>query len=527
MSDESLADFFFLTPEQRRDKELAREIDAARSQMASMSRMRAQETAKLRQQLSSVTGSLETRLNRLQRMFAAYVELNEIKDELATRFTDSSDQRRTAAGVLARLAAGQPVDRMTSDERYWLPDAVNAVAAIVSGGKDAEAEARARFLDPRADEFVVLAATSLGHGSAVSERLPEVLVTDGRFSPSQQLLWRAALAGDLGEVLPSLRGVVATTLRTDGWEEWVNDQASRTSSPPLGWLEVLTRPLADATEALLPQAETYIAEAKASLAPRVETAPRRRTEPEAPSSDGQDLVAATSAGTVALRAMLLEMVEEGLPEEHDLVLRLRAAKRQLADPGSPVADAPEQPPGADVTEEVRTALVTEGLPARSRRELLTWVAPLLKDRVQSLLPKPAAKPAEVPVRVAGRGVVVTAAGYDETALKSQQVTAGVGARTVVSGAAAAVLAGLAVWAGVAGNGWWVLAALCAVGLGVLTGAWWAQPRRELRVAAEERARALEQLTRAQERARALDQEHAVAAGEEAAVADLVSRRLSV
>lgn len=71
MSDESLADFFFLTPEQRRDKELAREIDAARSQMASMSRMRAQETAKLRQQLSSVTGSLETRLNRLQRMFAA------------------------------------------------------------------------------------------------------------------------------------------------------------------------------------------------------------------------------------------------------------------------------------------------------------------------------------------------------------------------------------------------------------------------------------------------------------------------
>lgn len=532
---DDLLEYFFLDPSQRRDRQLEREISSARAEMANLSRMRRRETERLRSQLQEVTGSLESRLNRLQRMFSAYVELNELKDELATTYTDSSAQRREALGILSRLSTGQPVQPMQPDERYWLPDAVNAVLAVVNGGRDPQSEARATFLDQRADEFIVLAATSLGRGSAVADRLPEVLTSDGVFSASQRLLFRAALADSLGPVLPSLREVIAPTLSADGWQEWVDSRAAVSSSRGLAWLEVLTRPLADRVQTSLPGADSYISAARASLLPRSTKPAAARRDP-LPAPDEQPAAAAPqarpdeSAAAQALREMTVALVEEGLAEEQELLRRLRIAKRQLADPDGP-ADDPGLGDRVDVTEEVRQALLTEGLPGASRAELLTWVAPHLRATIEGSVVEGNASASQVRARVLGTTVAVSAQGYDRSLLTrgaaQQQAQLQRARRNVwFWGAASGMLAAAAVALGILGHQGLATLVLVGAGLGGLaTLRAWSALRAVRSQQAADLERARRELDQAVARAAAADREQAVRRGEEAAVMDLLQQRL--
>ena len=72
---------------------------------------------------------------------------------------------------------------------------MNAVIARAAGNPDAAAEARAVALDRDAELFLVTAAGALGHGSAVADRVPPLLVTDGELTAPQRALWAAVLAG--------------------------------------------------------------------------------------------------------------------------------------------------------------------------------------------------------------------------------------------------------------------------------------------------------------------------------------------
>ncbi len=399
MSDD-LLDWFLLTPEQRADKEIRADLEWTNRNLAAQSRSHRLESDRLRAQLNERTASIEQRLDRLSTSFAAYVELGEVREKLASLHGDSVEQRRQAIAALTRLAKGDRAERLQSDNSYWLPDAVNAVIAIVEGAPDPDAEGRARALEPRADEFFVLAAAALDKPELVADRLPDVMINDGALSPSQYLLWRSSLAGDFGPVVASLERVVTPALKDGGWGAWVSEEAHRSALSPIAWLERLTRQIARPDEAIPAPAQEFI-QREAATRPATTTRGERGGR-----SDSQK----------ALTAAMLAMVQEGEPAERELTLRERTLMAVLADPSTKPVDE-----GAavvtDLTAEVRLAMVDESLDPAVRRPLIRWAVPMLK-RVVDQVTTDEAPLVRVQADIAGRAVEVTSSGYDEARVAS-------------------------------------------------------------------------------------------------------------
>ena len=182
---------WFWAGEGGRDNLLRSEIEGLHGQ-ASAARSQA---ARLSSQLAQVQGSMETRLSALAAAFDAYVELGDVREQLAG-YPDTSAVRRDAANAFEVLTRGGIPERLpdrTPD--YWLTDAMNAVIALAAGHPDRAAEARAVALDRDAELFLVTAAGALGHGAEVADRVPALLVTDGELTAPQRALWSAVLAG--------------------------------------------------------------------------------------------------------------------------------------------------------------------------------------------------------------------------------------------------------------------------------------------------------------------------------------------
>ena len=120
---------------------------------------------------------------------------------------------------------------------YWLPYAMNAVIGLVEGRPDPAALEQARALSPEADAFVVAACGALGHGTAVADLLPVVLVNDTELTEHQRRIWRAAATGafgDLGDDLarsggPALDARADDGLGRPGWT--ATRRRRRTGSP--------------------------------------------------------------------------------------------------------------------------------------------------------------------------------------------------------------------------------------------------------------------------------------------------------
>jgi hypothetical protein len=290
MSD-SVLDWFLLTPEQRA-------LALANQSLRAISQTSREDTDRLRRQVTAQTASIEERLTRLAASFAAFVELTELRQLMQNSYGDSVEQRQQAITALTKLASNEAAQPLVPDPTYWLPD---AVIAIVAGTPDRESEARARALDPRADEFFVLAAAALDKPEAVADRVPEVLVTDGSFSPSQYLLWRAALAGDFGPMVDKLRPSVEPAISKDGWAAWIEECADKARMSTIGWLERLTRPISRPDEPISQLAREFLEKEADKLPKAVTAAPGPgRTESQK-----------------ALTAMMVAMVQEGKPSERE------------------------------------------------------------------------------------------------------------------------------------------------------------------------------------------------------------------
>ncbi len=184
---------WFWAGEGGRDRILRDEVEGLHAQLSSAS----SQTHRLSSQLASLSGSIETRLNALSEAFDAYVELGDVREELAA-YGEPAAVRRSVMGAIDALAGGRPatpVDPLGLD--YWLPYAMNAVIGLVDGRPDPAALDRARALAPEADTFVVATCGALGHGPAVADLLPTVLANDGELTEHQQRIWRAAATGHL------------------------------------------------------------------------------------------------------------------------------------------------------------------------------------------------------------------------------------------------------------------------------------------------------------------------------------------
>ncbi len=335
---------WFLSSEGGRDRILRGQIEGLEDSVSSAR----SHSARLSSQLTQLQGSIETRLQALSAAFDAYVELGDVREQLAG-YPDTSAIRRdavTAIEVLSRGGRPDPLEHRDLD--YWLSYAVNAVIALAAGNRDPDAERRAAELSPDAELFVVTAAGALGVGTGVGARVAPLLVCDGTLAPRQMVLFHAVLAGLYGPRLPEVGDVWRTGVETspDHWTSWIRTHG-RTDGPgeSLRWLDTLTTPTPTPTAAPPPDSDD-------------DAAP----PPAADSRTG-------------LRTAVIDLVGQGMGDEEALLARSRVLRARIEDPGSPAADDEPEVPNRPVTEVVQEALLAAAPGSPVRQELLRWLGP--------------------------------------------------------------------------------------------------------------------------------------------------------
>lgn len=367
---------WFWANEQGRDRILRDEVEGLNARLASAD----SQTRRLSSQLTSLSGSLESRLNALSRAFDAYVELGDVREHLAAYETQAA-VRRDVAGALDALAVGRPVAPV--DPRgldYWLPYAMNATIAIVAGHRDGDTETRARALSPEADLFLVAACGVLGRGDQVADLLPNLLIADGALAATQQQLFEAARQGLYGDVASLLEPILRPAIvaePTSSWADWVTTAVGSVPSQAIGWIAAL------------------IAERPAIDAAETDDPPR-----------------------AGLQTVITELVGRGMPQEAELLTRARELRARIERPSSGPPPATEEKT-VTVLDEVRRAVTTDSTTPELRRALLGWLAEPLSAVVDQLTQEIADEPnASVPVRWGGNEVVVTAGGANPDQVES-------------------------------------------------------------------------------------------------------------
>ena len=398
---------WFWAGEGGRDSLLRTEIEGLHSQ-ASAARSQA---ARLSSQLAKVQGSMETRLSALAAAFDAYVELGDVREQLAG-YPDTWAVRREATAAFEVLTRGGIPERLLHPSvDYWLSDAMNAVIARAAGRPDEAAEARAVALDRDAELFLVTAAGAVGHGAQVAERLPSLMVTDGELTTAQRALWTAVLAGEYGEALPTLRDPWQPALGGSDadWPDWVRREA-RANSPVeiLRWIErhvAAAQPGADAQT---------MAPSPAAARPTTPV-PADDLVLAEPVSGATEADPRTTART-DLASVALALVGRGLGDEVGLLERARELRARIESPDhqsvhrSKRADPTATPPTTAVGE-VRAAFLAAPPGSPLRTELLRWIQPGLLGTVALVVAEAVRSvPEPVEVRTPGGVVEVSAAG---------------------------------------------------------------------------------------------------------------------
>ncbi len=362
---------WFWSSESGRDRLLRGEIEGLQ---ASASSARSQ-SARLSSQLTQLQGSIETRLTALSTAFDAYVELGDVREQLAG-YPDTAAVRRDAMDAIDLLSRGVvpgPIDDRGQD--YWLSYAVDAVIALVDGRADPAADRRAVELSPDAELFIVAAAGALGQGAVVASRVPALLTCDGTLNPRQVIVWRAVRAGVYGAILPSVAEVWRSALDQSEttWLEWLREQGGYAAPSALAWLD---RQIPGPTDQ-----QTQGATREPAVTPPPRSTPTTET------------AAAPTDPRSGLRTVVIDLVGQGMGEEAELLARSRSLRARIENPTlAPAVDAAEAP-GRPVTAEVQDALVEAGVDEPARRELLDWVRPGLSAAVQRLAEAAAVNPA--------------------------------------------------------------------------------------------------------------------------------------
>ncbi|SDT34116.1 hypothetical protein SAMN04488543_3831 [Friedmanniella luteola] len=390
---------WFFTSEAGRTNLLRSQVDELAASSASANAR----SSRLSSQLTRLQGSLESRLNALAAAFDAYVELGDVREQLAAH-ADTAAVRRDVLAAVDALVGGRRAERVDPSDAddYWLPHAMNAVTALVAGGRDRAAEGRARTLGRQADLFVVVLLGALGHGALVADRVPDLLVTDGTLGDAQVVLWRALLAGVYGgpgdreAVLAAVGERWRSTLAggdADEWRGWVAEQSGADDAEAeLTWV----RALLDG-EVLLPLASPR------EPARRVAVPGQERAARAEPAAEGDP--------RAALRSVAGTLIAEGSEAERDLLTRARLLRLRVEDPSGLGPAGPVEPPPTEVRALVRQEFASTRDPA-VRACLLGWLRPGLHQAVEAAVAAPPRPVEPVQQRTPGGPLVVGPDGPD-------------------------------------------------------------------------------------------------------------------
>lgn len=472
-------------------------------------------SAQLSSQLANLQGSLDSRLTALSAAFDAYVELGDVREQLAG-FPDTSAVRRDAVAAIEALSRGvQPHPVADRGQDYWLSYAVNAVRALALGSPDLEAERRAVELSPDAELFIVAAVGGLGHGARVGDRVPTLLTCDGSLNEHQVKLWRALLAGAYGEVLPAVGPVWAPAMdqTADTWAAWVLSEVGNSAVAALDWLDTLTGGGDDRTPV--------------EPGPPLAAETLRLAGDTAPASSGAE------DPQSGLRSVVIELIGQGMGNEAELLERSRVLRARIEAPNVAGTEVGAEPPLRLVTVEVQEALLASTPTSAQQQTLLGWVAPGLLAAVAVFANRATVvAPVAVTVSTVAGSLEVTPTGADPAAVtRREQVlaqrNASPAARIIAPAALTAVFVVLAVITLVAGSTRGSIALwLAAAGSG---GAWLWMVRDRRRVARDlsgQLVRLQEQITDGQHQARAEQAEREATAQAAARRAATITARLS-
>ncbi|GAB2582481.1 hypothetical protein [Microlunatus antarcticus] len=344
---------WFFSSEYGRDRMLREEVEGLQASASASSA----QSARLSSQLRTLQGSIESRLQALSTAFDAYVELGDVREQLAAH-PDTSAVRRDvlrALTVLEQRGVPEPVDGRDVD--YWLVDAANEVLRLASTSGVADV-APTPGTSQEHETFVVAALGWLGHGDRVAARVAPLLVGDGALAAPQVLLWRAATHGLYGDVLGTVRESWGTDLDLGGstWDAFAQRAAG--SAEPVAVLRRFQEVL-DGT--WTPDvAPTATADAVPSK--------------DAPPTDDR----------AALRRLLDALVGAGLGDERALLERARVLRARIEDPGAVEADPQAEPPRTSTTDLVQQALLDPGTTSDARRRLAAWARPGLEAAAQEI-----------------------------------------------------------------------------------------------------------------------------------------------
>ncbi|GAB3402046.1 hypothetical protein [Flindersiella endophytica] len=366
----------------------------------SLSRARS-ETSGLRSKLRQVTGSLESRLDKLASAFDAFVELSDLRVELVA-FAEAVKVRRHAAAVLSASRLGESSLPAPPDvSGYWLGPAVQALQAMASGadaGATAHiAEALERERD-RAALFFCLTMPALGRGEAAAEWLDDAfgaVDAEVQVTKAQRRLWVVAAHGGFG---PAGRDIVVGKLRAA-----VPDPMSG------GWLDRIA-PASGDTELLTEAPEAAEQLAAADRLTRLRTACQRLAAPNdtVKPGDAEQLDdAALQDGAADVRELLGLLVSEGSPPERELISRAAELRQIIAPEGTTLAPNPstgERFRGRLLSDLAGQDAVLSGLAFRS-------TAPAIDVVARALAAKASASPVQqVTTRIGSDNITFRPAG---------------------------------------------------------------------------------------------------------------------
>jgi hypothetical protein len=422
----------------------------------------ARESSAIRSQMAQLTGSLEQRLDRLTKAFYAFVELSDLRAEMAV-FEAEASVRHAALRLLRSLLrrAADPgaelqVPPLPADlprcRGYWLRPAVGSVAALLAGDEGAAAAALAEAQELDAVRTAVLRTTSLavaGQAALAFPLLPAALQQPGeQVTYAQRALWRACAHGVYGEAGAGLigewlaghvDGLDAEAAAAEG-SQWASAAAQafkvaelpghlrRGLSHALSQRDELISPLVAARElsALAswvreavtgePADPAAAAAATSGTGPGAGTARRGATGKGAKGKDGAGPGAADADGAehavdfpvTALGAVAAALTEEGSRDEITLARRARELREIIDDKKAatrPSWDAPQ-----DATLSLLRADAF-GPDLRLRKLALDagarWITALADGLVKSATVSP---PDQLEISVDGHAVQLTAAG---------------------------------------------------------------------------------------------------------------------
>lgn len=318
-----MSDNWWMDAQQNRNiRELQDEVQAAYSYAANRSRA-------LQSKLSAVQGTLEKRLDRMAKSFDAFVELSDLRLEMAV-FHDETVIRHRArqllAGLAARADSPPPLD-IDDVPGYWLKPAIEALAALVRGEnadtyvaeallRDEERTSRFLAFTRRDVHWLEKIFPALGPETTHGQRILWTACADGTFGAAGHTL----LERHLDDFVTGLSADAATA-EAERWRQAASGNVTLPTLPKVLQSEkTITAPFLDGKRlAVL----------------------RKRLEAELVTDDVPE--------AYDFAALLAEMVDEGSRDEIPLLERARELRAVIEDGGRKEVTPWESPAGSTLT----------------------------------------------------------------------------------------------------------------------------------------------------------------------------------